>query len=121
MPGRTPTNVPTSAPSRQKPMLYGCAATEKPSARFARSSLMTVSAQYQGQSWNGSPSKYTNSATQNAVIATAAIRLSTQRISVVPQMEIMKAAKVDGIKPSGGTLDRKSTRLNSSHLGISYA
>ena len=34
-----------------KPMLYGWAATEKPSARLARSSLMTVLfAQYQGQS-----------------------------------------------------------------------
>src|SRR6478752_2108685 len=41
MPGSTPTNVPTSAPSRQKPILYGWAATEKPSARLARSSLMT--------------------------------------------------------------------------------
>src|SRR6266540_354818 len=40
MPGRTPTRVPTSAPSRQNKMLYGWAATPKPIARFARSSDM---------------------------------------------------------------------------------
>src|ERR1035441_4008682 len=28
---------------------------------------------------------------------------------------------IDGIVYSGGNVDRKSTRLNSSHLGISYA
>src|SRR5512139_139311 len=42
MPGSTPTSVPTSAPSKQNPMLYGCTATEKPSARLARSSLMAA-------------------------------------------------------------------------------
>src|SRR5262249_31633844 len=40
MPGRTPTKVPTSAPSRQNRMLYGLAATWKPIQRFARSSDM---------------------------------------------------------------------------------
>src|SRR5262245_38299251 len=40
MPGRTPTRVPTSAPSRQNRMLYGLAATWKPIQRFARSSDM---------------------------------------------------------------------------------
>src|SRR5215471_14011789 len=48
MPGSTPTRVPTRAPSRQKPILYGLAATEKPRARFARSSLMTASCSYPG-------------------------------------------------------------------------
>ncbi len=65
---------------------------------------MALSAQIQGQSWKGSCSKYTNNATQNAVIATAAIRLSTQRISVEPKIEIMNAAKVEGTSPSGGML-----------------
>src|SRR3972149_6770708 len=40
MPGSTPTSVPTNAPSRTKPILYGFAATEKPSARLARRSVM---------------------------------------------------------------------------------
>src|SRR6185312_3714118 len=38
MPGSTPTSVPTSAPSRQKPILAGCAATVKPSARLLKRS-----------------------------------------------------------------------------------
>src|SRR6185312_3123669 len=103
IPGSTPTKVPTSAPRRQNPMLYGCAATENPSARLARSSLMAaLFCQYQGQSWNGNCSRWTKRTTQNVVIAVAAIRLSTQRISVEAKIEIMKAANVEGINPNGG-------------------
>src|SRR5690242_9464104 len=40
IPGRTPTKVPTNAPSRQNPIFTGCAATEKPSARFENRSNM---------------------------------------------------------------------------------
>src|SRR5262245_41889403 len=43
MPGRTPTKVPTNAPSRQNRMFNGLAATWKPSQRFARRSDMTYS------------------------------------------------------------------------------
>jgi hypothetical protein len=52
------------------------------------------------------PTSETNSRTQNAVITTAAIRLSTQRISLEPKIEIMKAAKVDGTRPNGGRLTK---------------
>src|SRR6516225_9347556 len=41
MPGRTPTNVPTSAPRRQNRTLKGLAATWKPIQRLPRSSDMT--------------------------------------------------------------------------------
>src|SRR5262245_58234240 len=43
MPGKTPTSVPTSAPSRQNRMFCQCDATWKPIARFASSSDMTTS------------------------------------------------------------------------------
>src|SRR5712691_2261205 len=43
IPGRTPIKVPTSAPIRQNRTFQGVAATEKPSARFARRSDMTDS------------------------------------------------------------------------------
>ena len=39
MPGSTPTSVPISAPSRQKPRLAGVSATEKPVARLAIRSI----------------------------------------------------------------------------------
>src|SRR5215471_5258539 len=40
IPGRTPINVPTSAPIRQNSRFQGVAATEKPSAKWERSSFM---------------------------------------------------------------------------------
>src|SRR3569832_1054036 len=49
MPGSTPTSVPTSAPSRQKPILAGCAATEKPSARFWNRSNMRPASGQEGR------------------------------------------------------------------------
>src|SRR6516162_6228738 len=49
MPGRTPTKVPTSAPSRQNRILNGLAATWKPSQRFARRSDMTYSPPESGE------------------------------------------------------------------------
>src|SRR5262249_17718828 len=45
MPGRTPTKVPTRAPSRQNRTLYGLDATWKPIQRFARRSDMAYSPQ----------------------------------------------------------------------------
>src|SRR6185437_8561452 len=42
-PGSTPISVPTIAPTRQRPILVGWAATEKPMARLAMRSCMTVS------------------------------------------------------------------------------
>src|SRR5262249_53867749 len=41
MPGRTPISVPTRAPIRQNSRFQGVAATEKPSARWERSSFMS--------------------------------------------------------------------------------
>src|SRR3569623_3330682 len=49
MPGSTPTSVPTSAPSRQKPILACCAATEKPSARFWNRSNMRPASGQEGR------------------------------------------------------------------------
>src|SRR5215211_7114551 len=43
MPGRTPINVPTSAPIRQNTRFQGVAATDRPSARLARRSFMSDS------------------------------------------------------------------------------
>src|SRR5919106_2742588 len=39
MPGSTPTSVPISAPSKQKPRLAGVSATAKPVARFVNKSM----------------------------------------------------------------------------------
>src|SRR5262249_22001885 len=102
IPGSTPTRVPTRAPSRQKKILKGLAATWNPIHRFDRRSDMTcLPGQKRGQSWNGRLSKYTNSNTQNNVIAAAAIKLSIHRISVDPRIEMMKARNVAGTRPSG--------------------
>src|SRR6185503_4534488 len=49
MPGSTPTSVPTSAPSRQNPILAGCAATEKPSARLWKRSNMVPASEHEGR------------------------------------------------------------------------
>src|SRR3569832_2800511 len=50
MPGSTPTNVPTSAPRRQKPILDGCAATVKPSARvWKRSNIVAPRSEHDGR------------------------------------------------------------------------
>src|SRR5262249_29087255 len=109
-PGNTPTKVPTSAPSRQNRILYGLAATWKPSQRFARRSDMTYSPPSQekrGQSWNGRLSRETNNNTQNKVISAAAIVLSIQRISDDPRIEIMNARNVAGTSPSGRIMAAK--------------
>src|SRR3569623_3826881 len=50
MPGSTPTSVPTSAPRRQKPILDGCAATVKPSARlWKRSNIVSPRSEHEGR------------------------------------------------------------------------
>src|SRR5437899_6515829 len=42
-------------------------------------------------------------------------------LTMTPIPEIVSRAIVVGARANGSLLDRKSTRLNSSHLGISYA
>ena len=74
MPGSTPTSVPISAPSRQKPRLAGVSATAKPVARLAIRSIA-------GQTGIGSPSTVTNSTTAKIASASASSAFSRSRTS----------------------------------------
>src|ERR1035441_10910079 len=51
------------------------------------------------------------------VVQTVAI---AQNLGAAPQVNVAVQGQT-GAQPEGAFLDRKSTRLNSSHLGISYA
>ena len=53
MPGSTPTNVPTSAPTRHKSRLFGDTATCSPIARLAKISIAYP--MILGSNWKGSP------------------------------------------------------------------
>ena len=78
MPGSTPTSVPMSAPSRQKPRLAGVSATAKPVARFAKRSMAPRA---HHQIAMGSPSALTNSNTPNADRTSATTAFSRMRTS----------------------------------------
>ena len=81
IPGSTPTSVPISAPSRQKPRLAGVSATAKPVARLAKRSMRLRAHSCHHQTAIGRPSALTNSSTAKAASTSASTAFSRSRTS----------------------------------------
>ncbi len=81
MPGSTPTSVPISAPSRQKPRFFHVSATANPIARLCEQFHRLGAHSSHHQVANGKPSALTNSNTAKAARTIASIAFSRSRTS----------------------------------------